>query len=76
MPLIELWKGIKFKMYFKDHNPPHFHALHQDSEAIFNIETGELLNGKLPHRIHKKVIEWWKINRERLKDEWERLSHD
>ena len=76
MPIIELWRGIKFKMYFKDHNPPHFHALYQGSEAVYSIETCELMDGRLNHRINKLVVEWWSINKDRLTIEWERLSND
>lgn len=76
MPIIELWRGIKFKMYFKDHNPPHFHALYQGSEAVYSINTCELLGGRLDHRINKLVVEWWSINKDRLTTEWEHLNHD
>ena len=76
MPLIELWKGIKFKMYFQDHNPPHFHAMYQGSEASFSINDCECLSGRLPPKINKLIIEWWKVNKERLQSEWERLSND
>lgn len=75
MPIIELWRGIKFKMYFQDHNPPHFHALYQGREALYRIEDGGLMEGKLPHRINKLVLEWWQNNKERLKSEWEVLSN-
>lgn len=75
MPIIELWRGIKFKMYFEDHNPPHFHALYQGSEALYRIKDGALMEGRLPPRIHKLVLEWWGQNKERLEVEWEKLSN-
>ena len=31
MPEISLFYGIKVKMYYDDHNPPHFHAEYNDS---------------------------------------------
>lgn len=76
MPIIELWRGIKFKMYFKDHNPPHFHALYQGSEAIYSIKDCKLMEGRLNPKINKLVIEWWSANKDRLGNEWERLSND
>ncbi len=74
MPIIELWRGIKFKMYFKDHNPPHFHAQYQGLEATYRINDSLKIEGNLPPRIEKLVLEWWQINKERLDSEWERLS--
>ena len=42
MPEISRFYGIIIKMYFNEHNPPHFHIEYQEYEAIMNIETGEL----------------------------------
>ena len=76
MPLIELWRGIKFKMYFNDHNPPHFHAFYQGSEAVYRIDDCRVMNGNLSPKINKLVHLWWDINKVRLKQEWEQLSND
>ena len=76
MPIIELWRGIKFKMYFNDHNPPHFHVLYQGSEAVYCIDGCNLINGNLSPRINRLVVEWWSANKDRLNSEWERLSND
>lgn len=76
MPIIELWRGIKFKMYFNDHNPPHFHVLYQGLEAVYSIDSCKLINGCLSPRVNKLVIQWWSINKDRLNNEWEKLSND
>jgi hypothetical protein len=31
--------GIIIRMYYDDHNPPHFHAFYGDDEAWININT-------------------------------------
>jgi hypothetical protein len=34
-------------MYYDDHYPPHFHALYESSEAMFDFE-GNIIKGFLP----------------------------
>lgn len=43
MPTISHFYGITIVMYlrYKEHNPPHIHAITQDFDAPFSIETGE-----------------------------------
>lgn len=42
--------GIVIRMYFNDHNPPHFHAEYGEYEALFEIDTLAILRGGLPRR--------------------------
>lgn len=37
-------------MYYRDHRPPHFHAIYGGHEAQIVIETLEPLAGELPAR--------------------------
>ena len=48
MPERSRFLGIIIKMFFDDHNPPHFHAEFQEYKAIIEIYTSELLEGYLP----------------------------
>ena len=47
MPTISIFHGIMIVMYLRDkeHNPPHIHAITQDFDAPFDIETGEMMEG-------------------------------
>ena len=45
---------IKIELYFKDHNPPHFHAIYGEYNALFNLETLEIIEGDLPCREQQK----------------------
>lgn len=74
MPLISYFLGIEIKMYFSDHNPPHFHAFYGDQEAIFLIETLEITKGKLPARVRGLVVEWAELHQKELKKNWELLK--
>ncbi len=59
MPEICRFFGIVIKMFFDDHNPPHFHAEYEKYEALININTLSLISGKLPHRALGLVSRPW-----------------
>ena len=73
MPEICRFYGIIIKMYFNEHNPPHFHIEYQDYEAIMNIETGEL-TGKMSRRALSLVYDWLDENKEALIENWKRIE--
>jgi hypothetical protein len=47
MPTISAFYGILIRMFFNDHAPPHFHARYGEFEATIDIDTLEVLEGKL-----------------------------
>lgn len=71
MPTISEFFGISIRMYYDDHNPPHFHAYYNNHEAIIAINTMELLEGHLPARAKSLVIEWAIENRQSLLQDWQ-----
>jgi len=44
MPQISIFFGIIIRMYFDDHNPPHFHASYAENQAIIDIKKNELID--------------------------------
>jgi hypothetical protein len=62
--------GIADYIYYRDHNPPHFHAIYGESEAIIEISTGRILEGRLPRSAAKLVAEWCEIERDALLADW------
>lgn len=71
MPEIARFYGIIIKLFFGDHPPPHFHAVYGEYVGLFNIDTLEMIEGDLPNRAKKLVIEWATINRNEMKKMWE-----
>lgn len=59
-------------MYFNDHAPAHFHAEYGEYEAVYEIDTLEILRGNLPRRAHGMVVEWATLNRSELRANWGR----
>jgi hypothetical protein len=39
MPTIAWFYGIAIRMYFREHPPPHFHAIYGEHEATVSIEN-------------------------------------
>ena len=70
MPEISRFYGIKIFMHITEHPPPHFHAQYGDQWAAVNIETLEVIGGKLSHRALRLVREWAAIHRKELSDNW------
>lgn len=69
MPTICMFYGIIIRMYFVDHQPPHFHAVYQDHEAVFDL-YGEVLKGNMPRKQIKLIAAWTEIHREELLANW------
>jgi hypothetical protein len=57
MPEICRFLGIIIRMFQDDHHPPHIHVEYNEHQASFDINTGLLINGKLPKRVQALVIE-------------------
>ncbi|MFY9589449.1 DUF4160 domain-containing protein [Rickettsia endosymbiont of Halotydeus destructor] len=73
MPVISRFLGIVIMMYWKDHNPPHFHAKYGDYEIIVSMR-GKVMEGKFPKRALQLVIEWLSLHKEELLDNWRRTQ--
>ena len=58
MPTLSVFYGIVIQMFWRDHNPPHFHALYGEHEAIFDLRDLRVLRGTLPRRAMVLVLEW------------------
>ena len=41
MPQISYFLGVIIRMFYRDHNPPHFHAVYANFEGIIDIEKNE-----------------------------------
>lgn len=71
MPRISAFFGIVIRMFYNDHSPPHFHAEYGEYEALYAIETLEIVGGELPRRAHALVLEWTTLHRAELLANWD-----
>ena len=72
MPQISQFFGIVIYMYFNEHLPSHFHAEYGEAEAVYRIDTLDVIRGKLPRRAHALVVEWATLHRPELRADWDR----
>lgn len=76
MPNISEFYGLKVRMYFADHPPPHFHVIYGEHEAKVRISDGEVFAGSLPRRAVKLVREWWELRKAEIGANWDRIEAD
>ena len=72
MPTIAIFYGIVIQMYWRDHAPPHIHAIYQGFEALIAIETGKVIGGRLPPNALRMVRQWVLLRKRQLLENWRR----
>ncbi|MDQ3556174.1 MAG: DUF4160 domain-containing protein [Gemmatimonadota bacterium] len=74
MPEISRFYGVIIRMYFADHNPPHFHVEYGGEETLISINTLGVIHGKLPPRILGMVVEWAALHQDELLADWQKAA--
>ncbi len=69
MPIISRFFGIIVFMFWREHQPPHFHAKYRDEEVIVEIETGRV-TGNISPRVLNMVQEWKELHQDELMADW------
>jgi hypothetical protein len=74
MPYISTFFGIIIRMFYNEHNPPHFHAEYQGQKGIFDFE-GNMVKGHLTSKTAKKLIkEWTLLHQDELVENWHHME--
>lgn len=76
MSTIAYFLGIAVRMFFNDHDPPHFHARYQGFRARIRIADGEIIDGKLPPTVARVLKEWTDLRRDALMRNWQAARTD
>jgi len=73
MPTVSRFYGITIKMFFaqREHQPPHFHAIYGEYNALFAIDSLEVIEGDLPNRAVRLVREWGQRYQNELQTMWD-----
>jgi hypothetical protein len=73
MPTVSKFYGIAIKMFFiqREHQPAHFHAVYGEYNALFAIDSLEMIEGDLPKRAERLVKEWGERYRKELQTMWD-----
>ena len=65
--------GIIIAMFYRDHEPPHFHAKYGEFEITVDINEG-IVNGQFPKRAIGHVLEWYELHKDELLEDWKLAS--
>ncbi len=74
MPTIVRIGNLKIQVFADDHNPPHFHVVTPDHEALVVLTTLTVLRGAIRRRELETALKWVRANRDVIANEWERLN--
>jgi len=66
VPKVAVVEGVKIALYSNEHPPPHFHASIGEHQAVFDIETLEVMEGFLPAAKRRIVVQWASSRQARL----------
>lgn len=74
MPVLVRLQFCVIRMYFRDHNPPHFHIDTPDGGALMAIRSLEVFEGKVDGRAEREAREWAEANRGLLWSAWQEFN--
>ena len=70
MPTIAVVDGTKIQMFYNDHAPAHFHAIHGDDEVLVAIRSLDVIRGSLPLSRLRRVLAWARGHQDALALNW------
>jgi len=71
MPELCRFFGIIIRMYYDEHNPPHFHTEFSAKKAVFDFR-GNIIRGDLESKTVVKLIrEWIDLHVKELEVDWD-----
>ena len=74
MPAISVFFGIIIRMFYREHEPPHFHAEHQGQQGVFSFD-GKMTAGNINSRTARRLIrQWASLHRRELETNWENMT--
>ena len=71
MPTVAIIDGVKILVYGNDHGLPHFHLLAAEYRAVIDIETMQVIRGRLPRARLRKALAWAEPRRAELLKAWD-----
>ena len=76
MPEICRFYGLIIRMFYDDHDPPHFHVVYGNDFAKIGIADLTVLKGWLPPTATGMIMEWATLHKQELLDEWDAIRRD
>jgi Domain of unknown function (DUF4160) len=74
MPIISAFFGIVVRMFYREHEPAHFHAEYQGQQAKFDF-AGKMIAGDMKSKTARRLIKQWAAShRKDLERNWEKMK--
>jgi len=73
MPEVSRFFGVRIVFFYNGHAPPHFHAIYESSQAVFDIHSLQMTDGSLPPRVRGFVVEWAAQHQRELMEAWDQV---
>jgi len=74
MPILAVFFGMVVRMWHDDHPPPHIHVEYQGFEALVEIRTGLVKQGRLPRKAAAIVKDWCLLHQDELLANWKKAQ--
>jgi hypothetical protein len=72
MPVVAIVAGVMIRLYYRDHEPAHFHAVCGDDEMLVRITDLGVMAGSLPPVQKRAVLRWAEAHSAELAMAWVR----
>ena len=74
MPIISTFFGIVVRMFYREHEPPHFHGEYQGQQGKFNFD-GKMISGEIGSKTARRLIKQWaSVHRDKLEGNWKKMK--
>jgi uncharacterized protein DUF4160 len=74
MPVIAVFFGIIIRMFYREHEPKHFHAEHQGQHGKFDF-GGNMTVGNITSKTALKLTRAWaRLHRAELETNWAKMK--
>jgi Domain of unknown function (DUF4160) len=74
MPVIAIFFGIVIRMYYKEHEPRHFHAEHQAQHGKFDFDGNQVVGNITSRNALHLIRQWAQLNHVALEDNWSKIK--
>lgn len=74
MPIVSAFFGIVIRMFYKEHDPPHFHGEFQGQHAKFDFDGHLMVGGIRSGTALRLIREWANLHRAELEANWESMK--
>jgi hypothetical protein len=74
MPVIAVFFGIIIRMFYKEHEPRHFHAEHQSQYGKFDFEGNQIVGNITSTNALNLIRQWAQLHRPALDANWSKIK--